>query len=211
MARLERSIRQAGGWAALAIIALVSPNGALADPGRYTAGPPSGRLTVQVRKRGLLSGLAHDHDFLATAWRAGVTLDPAEGGRARVEVVVEVASLEDQQPALSAEDRGKVNRQAAQTLDAARFPELRFTADQAVRLPPAGALDLAGTLTLHGQARPLTLPLQLTAEGEGWRVRGAVKFKQSDFGVSPFSGFLGTIAVHDEVEVALDLLLTPAR
>jgi polyisoprenoid-binding protein YceI len=51
----------------------------------------------------------------------------------------------------------------------------------------------------------------VTAEGDGWRVRGGVKFKQSDFGITPFSGFLGTIAVHDEVEVALDLLLTPAR
>jgi polyisoprenoid-binding protein YceI len=154
MARLERSIRQAGGWAALAIIALAAPKGALAEPGRYTAGPPTSRLTVQVRKKGLLSGMAHDHDFLATAWRAGATLDPAEGGRVLVEVVVQVASLEDQQPALSTDDRGKVNKQAAQTLDAARFPELRFTADQAVHLPPEGAVDLAGTLTLHGKTRP---------------------------------------------------------
>ena len=189
--------------------------GASAAPGAWSAGPASSRLLVRVQKRGLLSGLAHDHEFLATDWRASAAFDPAGGAPARFEVVVRTGSLRDQQPALSAVDRAKVDEQAARTLEAARFPEVRFSADRLVLQPgaqgPEGRLEgaLSGTLTLHGQERPLGVAVRAAREGAGWRATGTVRFRQRDFGVEPFSGFLGTIAVHDEVEVAFDLLLAP--
>jgi polyisoprenoid-binding protein YceI len=202
-------------------LALLGAAGAAgASTSRWTASPGKSRILVQVFKRGLLSGLAHDHHFEATVWRASATLDPASPAEARIEVVVEAGSLQDRQEALSAPDRAKVNLQAAgpETLDAARFPQIRFVADRLDLAAGASSqagqdLDgvLVGTLSLHGQERPLAVPVHLAREGETWRVRGAVRLKQSDYGISPFSGFLGTVAVHDELVIEYDLVLAPLQ
>lgn len=197
--------------ALVALIMLAHP--AAAEPQAWTSDQAGGRVAVSVWKRGLLSGLAHDHHLLATAWRATARTGAPPEGAPALEVVVQVASLREQQPALSPEDRAKVEAQARQTLEADRFPEIRFTAPGPLVPPAAGAaaLEVQGTLTLHGQARPLTLPIQVDREGPALRVRGLIALRQRDFGLEPFSGFLGTIAVKDEVEVAFELLLRPER
>jgi polyisoprenoid-binding protein YceI len=202
------------------LLALLGTAGtARAEPATWIAASDSGHILVHVYKRGLLSGLAHDHHFSATEWRATAVLDPADPGQARVEVVVAAGSLRDRQAALSEPERAKVNGRAAgpETLDAARFPEIRFVAGRLAATGPAPgraadglAGDLVGTLTLHGVSRPLQVQVQAVREGETWRVRGAARLKQSEFGIEPYSGFAGAVAVHDEVVIEFDLLLSPA-
>jgi polyisoprenoid-binding protein YceI len=203
----------------LLVVLLGVAGPARAEPATWTASTGSGRVVVHVLKRGLLSGLAHDHHFSATAWRATAILDPAEPGLARVEVVVAAGSLRDQQAALSGPERIKVDARAAgpETLDAARYPEIRFVADRLASDGPAPAHaedglsgDLVGTLSLHGVSRPLRVPVHATREEARWRVQGAARLKQSDFGIEPYSGFGGAVAVHDEVVIEFDLLLSPA-
>lgn len=191
--------------------------GARAGPAAWQADTSKSRIRVQVFKKGLLSGMAHDHLFVPQEWRATASFDPTEPSDVHVEVVIAADSLRDDQPKLSPEDREKVNRQAAgrDVLDASRYREIRFTASElelGAPAPgqPAGKFQgvLAGTLSLHGRERRLSVRLVATAEGGGWRVVGKVSFKQSDFGIEPYSGFLGTIAVKDEVNVDFDLLMT---
>ena len=222
MARHRRWFGPAAALAALAACGALwgGPGRALAAaPVEYRPDPGASRIQVHVDKKGLLSGLAHDHHFAATAWRATARLDPASGAPGAIDVVVEAGSLRDQQPALSAGDREKVDRQAAQSLEALHYPEVRFTGDGPLRpaegAAPAGADGalsglLDGRLALHGRERPVAVPLRAEREGDGWRVRGTFSLRQSDFGIEPFSGFLGTISVHDEVRIELDLLLIPA-
>jgi polyisoprenoid-binding protein YceI len=108
-----------------------------------------------------------------------------------------------------------VNAQAAgpEVLDAARFPEIRLAPGPAgearLRRAADGRLegDMPGALSLHGRSRSVTVPVQAAREGGAWRVRGSVRFLQSDFGIEPYSGFLGTVGVQDEVEVTFDLFL----
>jgi polyisoprenoid-binding protein YceI len=172
-----------------------------------------------VPKSGFLSAFAHDHEFLASDWRATATLDNANLSGAGVEVVISASSLRDQQPALSDKDRETVNHQAAsaEVLDASRYPEIRFTASSMSVAPSRSASSdgtvqgvLTGSLSLHGQQRPVSVPIAATKEGETWRARGTVAFKQSDFGIRPYSGFAGTISVQDEVKVDYDIVLAPA-
>jgi polyisoprenoid-binding protein YceI len=190
-----------------------------AEPATWAASTDSGRIVVHVYKRGLLSGLAHDHHFSATDWRATAVLDPAEPGLARVEMVLAAGSLRDQPASLSEQDRDQVNGRAAgpETLDAARYPEIRFVADRLATdgRAPAHKVDslegdLLGTLSLHGVSRSLEVPVHATTDGGRWRVKGTARIKQSDFGIEPYSGFAGTVAVHDEVVIEFDLLMSPA-
>jgi polyisoprenoid-binding protein YceI len=203
---------------ALLLLLLGRAGAADAEPASWTARTDQSRLLVHVTKRGLFSGLAHDHHFSATDWKATAVRGPGTSNLARVEVVVSASSLRDRQEALSEGDRAKVDLRAAgpETLDAARFPEIRFVAegvdlDLPASAPPGGTLDgeLAGTLSLHGRRRPLTVPVHATRTGDGWRITGAARFKQSEFGIEPYSGFGGTVAVHDEVVVEYDLVMGP--
>ncbi len=189
---------------------------ALADPASWRADTSKSQMTVHVLKKGLLSGMAHDHHFVPGEWSAKARFDPARPSDVHVEVVIVAGSLRDNQPKLSAEDRKKVDQQAAgpEVLDASRYQEIRFTANRfepSVPAPAGRRLQgvLVGTLSLHGQTRPLSMRVVATAAGEGWRVLGAASFQQSDFGIEPYSGFLGTIAVHDEVKVVCDLVMMP--
>ncbi|HET8725284.1 MAG TPA: YceI family protein [Anaeromyxobacteraceae bacterium] len=206
--------RRATGALVIAAAALAPMVARPAGPS-WAADPARSRIAVHVLKKGLLSGMAHDHHFEATAFRATAVADEPGGRLVSLEVVVRAASLRDRQPDLSPEDRAKVDAQAAgeDVLDAGRFPELRFVAGApgtgGLALPAAGEAEgtLPGSLTLRGQERSLAVPVRATREGGAWRAKGSVRFKQSDFGIEPYSGFLGTIAVHDEVEVEWDLLL----
>ena len=121
-------------------VSLALADAAFASESRWSADPARSRLVVHVRKKGLLSGMAHDHHFVPAEWRATAIFDEARPSGARLEVVVRADSLHDGQPALSAADRTKVEAQAAgaDVLDARRYPEIRFTRDEPCRsqMPP---------------------------------------------------------------------------
>ncbi len=203
---------------AMALAASLVPGRALsAGPTRWSAGPGDGRIVVNVYKKGLLSGMAHDHHFRAGEFRVTASTDGAGPAPTTFEVVVAAASLRDEAPDLSPSDRAKVDAQAAgeDVLDASRFPEIRFVAREAQPpWPPAGpdgsaGGELRGTLTLRDRQRPVAVVVRTAPEGTGLRARGSVRFRQSDFGIEPYSGFLGMVAVEDEVQVDFDLRLTP--
>lgn len=193
---------------------------AAAAPAAWSAVVEKSQITLHVYKRGLLSAAAHDHHFVPTRWRATASLDEAKPAAVRAELVIAADSLRDRQPSLSSGDRDKVNRQAAgpDVLDAAHHPEIRFTATGLQR-PSAPSQDaqaarvegvLAGTLTLRGRERPVSVQLVAKRDGSGWWAHGSARFKQSDFGIEPYSGFLGTIAVEDEVQLDYEIFLAPA-
>jgi polyisoprenoid-binding protein YceI len=196
-----------------------APTGsARAAPTRWTAEAGKSQLVVRVYKKGLLSGFAHDHEFAAGKFQVTATLDES-GSAPRFEVVVAADSLRDRNPELSPEDRAKVDAQASGDagLDASRFPEIRFTSREPTGAGVGAQADgsfegkFPGTLSLHGRQNALSVPVRASREGEGWRARGTLRFLQSDFGIEPYSGFLGTIAVHDEVQVEFDLFLAPVH
>jgi polyisoprenoid-binding protein YceI len=186
-------------------------------PAGWTVDAAQSRLTVKVLPAGLLASTLHTHFFQPEKWSGEIAWDPNQPGAFAVRVRIAADSLRDHQPKLSARDIAKVERQVreGEILDAARFQEIRFEAGQleAAQLPPGGSGEfrgrIAGTLTLHGQSRPLQLPFQGRVTGERLEANAAVTFKQSDFGIRPYSTALGTIAVRDEITVEIALVAAP--
>ena len=162
--------------------------------------------------------MAHDHHFSAGEFRVAATTDGVSPAPIRFEVVVASGSLRDGAPDLSPGDRAKVDAQAAgeDVLDAAHFPEnpVRLAGESGVlgaRRPGRSAGgELVGVLTIRGRDRPVTVVIRTMPEGKGLRARGSARFRQSDFRIEPYSGFLGMVAVEDEIQVDFNLLLEPA-
>lgn len=183
---------------------------------RWQLDSAGSELTVHVFKAGLFSGFLHDHLFVPQQWSCTVEFDPAHLQAFRVQLSVATASLRDNQPKLSAEDKAKVESQVAgpEVLDSARFPEIRFTAERLAA--PRGDSDelqatISGKLSLHGVTRPLDFPVRVWRRGDARVVLGKVSFSQSDFGISPLSKAGGAISVEDKVLVDFALRLQPAR
>lgn len=180
------------------------------------ATPAAGRILVHVFKKGLFAGFAHDHHFEVTRWRATADVPEGDLSRLSVEAVLDAGSLHDRQQALSDADRAKVDAQAAgpDVLDAAHHPEIAWRSEGVVLDPGAGKDGRVrgtahGRLTMRGQARPVDVAFEAQRLGQAWDVRGTSRARQSHFGISPFSGFAGTVGVKDEVEIEIALMLRP--
>jgi polyisoprenoid-binding protein YceI len=68
-----------------------------------------------------------------------------------------------------------------------------------------GGGEISGTFTLRGTARPLRL--RVTETGPG-RYHAEARVIQSDYGIKPYTAFLGALRVRDAVDVAIDVDLS---
>jgi polyisoprenoid-binding protein YceI len=110
-----------------------------------------------------------------------------------------------------------VNAQAAgpEVLDADHHPRVEFRSER-FDVEPGGGPDhvrgaLHGTLTMRGRSVPAVANVDAERGPGVWRIRGEARVKQSAFGIKPFSGFAGTVAVKDELKIEFALTLRPRR
>ncbi len=69
-------------------------------------------------------------------------------------------------------------------------------------------VELRGPLGIAGETQSTTFTLDASEEGAGLRLRGVHTLNMTEWGVRPPRLFLGTLRVHENVEVHFDLLLT---
>jgi polyisoprenoid-binding protein YceI len=218
----ERSIdARTRARAALLLLAFAAfPSGFLLGQevsSEWTIVTSESRLAIHVLPAGLLSSALHAHHFQPGKWSGELSWDPGHPMSVRVDVRIAADSLRDQQPKLSAKDIAKVEEQARgpAILDAAKYPQIAFEARQleGAELPAGGngefRATLAGTLTLHGRARPLSFPIQGHVAAGRLEATAKATFRQSDFGIKPYKTALGTIAVADEITVEISMVAIP--
>jgi hypothetical protein len=180
----------------------------------FEFGPESGRVLVKTGREGLAARVGHDLTLEVTDWRARVTTSGADGDVAQATVTADLGlgSLTVREGTggakpLSDRDRRDIQNQARKILgDPARagFTSTRVvaTSGSAAGSPAAGAVE--GTLTLHGVSRGIRL--EVTSPEPG-RYRGAATIRQTDFGITPYSGFFGALKLRDEVTVEFEVTI----
>ena len=103
---------------------------------------------------------------------------------------------------LTDKDRRDIAGTASKILGAGKAS---FASTRVIPSPGGGAIE--GTLTVRGAARPVRL--QVVAPGPG-RYRGTAQVRQSDFGITPYSGFFGALKLRDDVTVEFEVELGKA-
>jgi len=172
-----------------------------ANGGRHHLGPESGRLTLRTYRSGLAAQAGHDLTIDVTRWRADI--DPPA-----LDATIDLTSLAIREGRgglmpLTDRDRRDILGQARKQLDTGHYPEASYSATMFT--PDAsggGAID--GTLTLHGQSRPLRLQVARTGDGQ-YRASGTVV--QTQFGIKPYSGMFGALKLRDDVEIEITVTL----
>ncbi len=200
-----------------------------ADAATYQVQPAGSQVFAVTRRAGLLRALGHDHAIEGTGLSGSVTWAPAAPAEERFggEVVVDAAALEIDAPAArravglgegpSGDDLDEIRRtfRGPKGLDTGRFGTIRLvlTRAEAAGDGEGGRGDLAaitrvaGDLTLHGQTRPVTIPVAVGHSGGKLLVRGQTVVRQTDFGIKPASVAGGLVKVKDAVEVSFVVVL----
>jgi polyisoprenoid-binding protein YceI len=119
-----------------------------------------------------------------------------------VDLVFPVASLD-------CENR-TMNNHMRNALNAAQHQTIRFTLNDYTLAKAANTTgSLQGQLTINGQTRPITVPVQFADAGGALRVTGKYPLPMTQWGVQPPRLMMGTLKVGDTVTVNFDLLLHP--
>jgi len=159
-----------------------------------TFGPENATLTVRTKRTGAAAKAGHDLLFEVTSWSATLDQDAdpaltltADSGSLRV--------LEGSGgiQALGDDDKAGIEQTIEEEVLMGTPIEFRSTAVEGRRLE--------GELELAGQRHPISFEL---AGDEDGRLTGSATFKQSDWGMKPYSALFGTLKVVDEVEVAFE-------
>jgi polyisoprenoid-binding protein YceI len=103
--------------------------------------------------------------------------------------------------------------QLVQSLRVAAYPDAAVTLTRPFQLPPefsAGAvvtLTTAGTLTVHGTARPVTVTLSARRDGTAIEAAGSLPVAFADFGITGPRGYgaFGSLASNGTAEFLLIL------
>jgi hypothetical protein len=187
-------------------------------PGTGT-GPGGSRVLLKTGRAGLAARAGHDLTIEITRWSAQVTVPGGdEGGNddssrlaaARLTAELDLGSLSVRAGTggakpLTDRDRRDIQATAGKVLGSAATAS--FTSSRVIPSTAGGAVAggaIEGTLTLRGTSRPIRLQVISPAPG---RYRGTATVKQSDFGITPYSGFLGALKLKDEVIVEFEVEL----
>ena len=167
----------------------------------WTFDAASGELDVITGTAGPAAKMGHRLTIAMRSWQA--TVQWAAKTPSSVEVIVDVESLqvlrgEGGITPLTAPERAIARSNALKSLDAKKFPSIRFTSATIATI--TGGYRLEGTLEIPGISRQQTVDV----DDDGQRLSSAVTVRQSDFGIKPYSLMMGALKVADEVMVRFD-------
>jgi polyisoprenoid-binding protein YceI len=170
-------------------------------------------FSVIVRRAGPLARLGHDHVITSADERGTVWLgaSPAESA---FEVSLPVdrfdVDLPEARAAAGPEFSAPVPDEARagtrqnllrpEVLDGVRWPEITLRSSGASGDWPEAVAQVA--VTLKGVERIQAVPVSVTRDATSVVARGALRLRQSDFGITPFSVAGGAIQVADVLEVS---------
>jgi polyisoprenoid-binding protein YceI len=189
-------------WVSLPVLAVAGASGLAAATWNIDSAHSAAQFAVRHMMvssvRGELSGI-----------RGTAEYDPADPAQARVEVTIDVATLNTREPKRDA------HLKSPDFFDAEKFPIMTF---RSRKVEPAGAgkLRITGDLTLHGVTREVVLDVdgpapEIEDQRGGGRIGASAttKISRKNFGMTWNRAIeAGGVVVGDEVTITLDVELT---
>lgn len=177
------------------------------QPGRHVLSTDRGRVRLRTARDGLAAQAGHDLTIEVGAWSGELTVGD-DGKPTELSVKLDLTSLvviagTGGVKPLTDRDRREIVVTARKVLGVDRHPQATFTAST---FEPGSDGDgfIQGTLTLGGVSRPLKLHVSNTG---GDSFHAATSVRQSEFGIKPYTAFLGALKVSDAVGVEIDVHL----
>jgi len=179
--------------------------------------PDRSVVTMLVRRSGPLARLGHNHVITSAqeSGQAWLGPEPRESGfEIRLPVSAFVVDDPAARLAAGAEFPGELpvdaregtyrNMLRAEVLDGAGHPAVVVRAGRisGTWRQPA----VVARITLRGTTRQIEVPVELQVDSQSMVAKGALRIRQSDFGITPFSVGGGALQVADEVDVRFEIV-----
>lgn len=179
----------------------------MAQPGRHEFSADRGRVILLTARDGLAASAGHDLTIEVTVWSGELTIGD-DGAPTGLSVQLDLTSLvvvdgTGGLKPLSDRDRREIAVTARKVLGVDRHPAATFAASSFEPGSHGGGF-IQGTLTLGGTSRPLRLHV---SERSADNYHATASVRQSEFGIKPYTAFLGALKVSDAVGVEVDVNL----
>src|SRR5262245_60409430 len=129
---------------------------------------------------------------------AQLAFDPAQPNQGRVQVEVELASIDTGSEEANDEVKSKG------WFDVKNYPTARFVSSS-VKSLGTGRYEVAGKLTIKGRSRDVTAPFTYKSVGPGGVFEGSFVLKRLDYGIGE-GAWSDTDTVANEVQIKFRLL-----
>jgi polyisoprenoid-binding protein YceI len=169
----------------------------------WTLDVADGELRLRTGVKGRAARMGHRLTIAMTCWQATVRwagTDPVAAELAIETDSFEVVSGQGGLKGLSGPEKALVRSNALSSLDAGRFPEIRFTAD--VIEQTEKGYRLTGALQIRGKQKQHVIDLHTEDLGDSWRMSAESTVRQSDYGIKPYSLLVGSVQVADDVTLS---------
>lgn len=175
--------------------------------GCHALGNDQGQVSLLTARDGFAAQAGHDLRIEITAW-SGELAVADDGQPTALSVKLEMNSLVVREGTggmkpLTDRDRREIAATSRKVLGVDRHPEATFTASSFEAGSNGGGF-IQGTLMLGGISRPLKLHVSKIGAD---KYQATASVRQSEFGIRPYTAFLGTLKVSDAVGVVIDLNL----
>lgn len=178
------------------------------DPGTYRLGPSEGRVVIRTGRVGIAARAGHDLLLEVTRWQAWAEVPDTGIAEAMVSAELDLGSLVVREGTggarpLTASDRAEIEKTMLKILrDGAATATATFISTRVVPSDVGGAIE--GTIGFRDRTQSVRLQISEPSPGH---YRGTATVAQTALGITPYTGFFGTLKVRDEVTVDLDLHL----
>jgi polyisoprenoid-binding protein YceI len=172
-----------------------------AQTGSRRLGPENASLKVKTYREGLASKAGHDLIIEVTRWEATLAVGE-DGTTTSIDLSADPASLEVREghhgvKPLTDKDRDDIRKNIDKKV--LGTDPISFTGSGGAA--PNGRLPVSGDLTMAGTTRPVSFELETGHDG---RIRATCSLSQSEWGIKPYSGLMGTLKVRDSVDLVAE-------
>ena len=167
--------------------------------GNYKLGPDNATLRVKTGRHGAAAKAGHDLVIEVKSWEATLTVaDDADASSLQLSAdptSLHVVKGEGGMQALGDDDKADIRK----TIDKDVLKKKSIAFQSSAVAPADGGLAVSGDLELGGN----TKPVEFVVNGDDGAITGSASFKQSDWGIKPYSALFGALKVNDDVTVVV--------
>lgn len=171
----------------------------------YSMSAAQSQLMITLTQEGLLRTIHPTHRVEVKSFGGRIQL-PADESKASAELDAEAKSFANIDKDMSDFERSGFHKVLHdEVLASDRFPTIKFRSVSITNVQKSGDnrnFILNGDLTLRGVTKRVAFPVKVTINGNQLRATGEETIKQTDFGITPYTGGLGAIKIGDQLKVS---------
>ncbi|MBO0724653.1 MAG: YceI family protein [Blastocatellia bacterium] len=176
----------------------------------YTIDLSQSRVTATLTQEGFISRRYPNHRVEVKNFSGKIEVSERDETRIAVEVEAEAKSLTNADEGMTEFERREFHNVLNNlVLESDKFPKIKIVSASISDARKSGetrTFTLNGDLTLRDATRRVSFPVAVTISKDRLRATGDAELKQTDFGITPYSGKLGMIKIGDVVKINFEIV-----